>query len=123
MPLTLSSPSLSQDIYLGKSNTQQAVPSAQTQTLFSKQVSSTKDAACQTESYKVVIHGEDYNIPPGYMGHYAVVPLWMIWVIGYYYKKKTKPKSMWRFLASKTPSLLNKSRMQNKIINKVELMN
>jgi len=120
VPLSLSSPSLSQDIYLEKSSTQQAT---NTPSLFAKQMSSTKDAACQTESYKVVIHGEDYNIPPSYMGHYAVVPLWMIWVIGYYYKKKTKPKSMWKFLMSKTPSLLNKSRMQNKIINKVELMN
>eukprot|EP00833_Pecoramyces_ruminatium_P014797 jgi/Orpsp1_1/1188829/evm.model.d7180000067517.1 len=117
------SQSPSQGIYLGKSNTQQTVLSTKIQSIFSKQNTSTRDAECQTESYKVVIRGEDYNIPPGYLGHYAIVPLWTIWVIGYYYKKKTKPKSMWKFLALKTPGLLAKSRAQNKTIAKVERIN
>ncbi|ORX45416.1 hypothetical protein BCR36DRAFT_333243 [Piromyces finnis] len=117
-------PSPSQGIYLGKSNTQQTLLSTKIQSIFSKSVTSTvttRNAECQTESYKVVIRGEDYSIPPGYLGHYAVVPLWTIWVIGYYYKKKTKPKSMWKLLALKTPGLLAKSRAQkNKTIQRVE---
>jgi len=118
------SPTTSQGIYLGKSNTQQIVLSTRIQSIFSKQHTSTRDAECQTDSYKVVIRGEDYNIPPGYLGHYAVVPLWTIWVIGYYYKKKTKPKSMWKFLALKTPGLLAKSREQKKkAITRVERIN
>jgi len=132
---SLSSASPSQGIYLGKSNSQQTVLSTKIQSIFSKQNISTKEAtcqteststrevACQTESYKVVIHGEDYTIPPGYLGHYALVPLWTLWVIGYYYKKKAKPKSLWKFLALATPGLLAKARAQNKAITRVERIN
>jgi len=104
---------------------QQTVLAARIQSILSKQRTkvTTREVECQTDSYKVVIRGEDFNIPPGYFGHYAVVPLWAIWIIGYYYKKKTKPKSMWKLLALKTPGLLAKSRAQNRAIKRVERIN